>query len=66
MDQRQPKNIFEQIVLSQEIVNDNIVALADNLNVMNTKLEKLMEILDSPPMITSSEPYASGAETQEQ
>ena len=66
MDQRQPKNIFEQIVLSQEIVNDNIVALADNLNVMNAKLEKLMEILDSPPMINSSEPYASGAETQEQ
>ena len=63
MEPRQPKTIFEQIVFSQEIINDNIVALADNCNAINAKLDKLMEIFSSPPMISNSEPNASGEET---
>lgn len=66
MEQRQPKTIFEQIVFSQEIVNDNIVALAENINEMNAKLDKLMEIFSSPPMINDPEPNASGEETKYQ
>lgn len=66
MEQRQPKTIFEQIVFSQEVINDNIVALADNLNIMNARMEKLMEIFSAPPMISNSEPNASGEETKNQ
>lgn len=66
MEQIQPKTIFEQIVFSQEIVNDNIVALAENINEMNAKLDKLMEIFSSPPMINDPEPNASGEETKYQ
>lgn len=55
---RQPKNIFEQIVFGQEITNDNIVALADNLAVVNSKLDALLGIF-SP---AETEPTASGEE----
>lgn len=64
---RQPRNIFEQIVLGQEITNDNVVALAENLNVVNAKIDALIAIFTSPPMPdVNSEPDASGAETMEQ
>lgn len=66
MDKRQPKNIFEQIVFSQEVINENIVALSDNLNVINTKLDSLMAIFSTPTMADYSEPNASGAETTDQ
>lgn len=59
---RQPKNIFEQIVFGQEITNDNIVALADNLAVVNSKLDALLGIFTP----TESEPTTSGAENVEQ
>lgn len=64
---RQPRNIFEQIVLGQEITNDNVVALAENLNVINAKIDALIAIFTAPPMPdVNSEPDASGAETMEQ
>ena len=66
MDKRQPKNIFEQIVFSQEVINENIVALSDNLNVINTKLDSLMAIFSTPTTADYSEPNASGAETTDQ
>lgn len=66
MDQKQPRNIFEQIVFSQELVNENIVALSENLDFINQKVDMLMAILSTPPIIKDSEPNASGAETTEQ
>lgn len=66
MENRQPKNIFEQIVFGQEILNENIVALSENLDFINQKVDMLMAILSTPPIIKDSEPNASGAETTEQ
>lgn len=60
---RQPKTIFEQIVFGQEITNENIVALADNLSVVNAKIDALLAIF-SPAEPTDSEPVASGEETE--
>lgn len=63
--QKQPKTIFEQIVLAQEITNENVLALADNLAVVNAKIDALLEIF-SPAGQESSEPDASGAEKGKQ
>lgn len=60
---RQPKTIFEQIVFGQEITNENIVALADNLAVVNDKIDALLAIF-SPAKAKDSEPVASGKETK--
>lgn len=64
---KQPKTIFEQIVFGQEVTNDNIVALAHNLDVVNAKIDTLLAIFTMPPAKKeNSEPDASGAETKEQ
>ena len=64
---KQPKTIFEQIVVAQEITNDNIVALAHNLDVVNAKIDALLSIFTTPPIKKdNSEPDASGAETANQ
>lgn len=63
---KQPKTIFEQMVYGQEIVNDNIVALAENLNVVMAKVDALLAIFTTPPVRKQSEPDASGAEPKEQ
>lgn len=65
---KQPRTIFEHIVFGQEVTNENIVALAENLNVVNAKIDALLAIFTAPPTKTSdnSEPDASGAETKEQ
>lgn len=60
---RQPQTIFEQIVFGQEITNENIVALAENLAVVNEKIDTLLAIF-SPAKTKDSEPVASGAETE--
>lgn len=70
MEQRiqQPRNIFEQIAIGQQITNENIVALAENLEVVNAKVDALLAIFTTPPVKTkdSSEPGASGADNSEQ
>lgn len=64
---KQPRTIFEQIVFGQEITNENIVALAHNLDVVNAKIDALLAIFTSPPVKKeNSEPDASGAETSNQ
>lgn len=60
---RQPKTIFEQIVFGQEITNENIVALADNLTVVNDKIDALLAIF-SPAETKDSKPVASGEDTE--
>lgn len=66
---KQPRTIFEQIVFGQEVTNENIVALSENLNVVNAKIDALLAIFTAPPTkVTNdnSEPDASGAETKNQ
>lgn len=62
---RQPRTIFEQIVLGQEVVNENIVTLAENLNVVMSKVDALLSIFTTP-VKKQSEPDASGAVNTEQ
>lgn len=63
---RQPRTIFEQIVLGQEVVNENIVTLAENLNVVMAKVDALLAIFTTPPVRKQPEPYASGADNSDQ
>lgn len=64
---RQPKTIFEQMVFGQEVTNENIVALAHNLAVVNAKIDAMLAIFTTPPVRKeNSEPDASGAETSNQ
>lgn len=64
---RQPRTIVEQLVFGQEVTNENIGALAHNLDVINAKIDALLAIFTTPPVKKeNSEPDASGAETKEQ
>lgn len=64
---KQPKTIFEQIVFGQEVTNENIVALAHNIDVVNAKIDALLAIFTTPAVRKeNSEPDASGAETENQ
>lgn len=60
---RQPKTIFEQIVFGQEITNENIVTLAENLAVVNAKIDALLAFF-MPAEHEESKPFASGKETK--
>lgn len=59
---KQPVSIFEQIVIGQEITNENIVTLAENLAVVNAKMDKLLAIF--APANKNSKPVASGEDTE--
>lgn len=65
---KQPKTIFEQIVFGQEITNDNIVTLAENLSIMNAKIDAVLSMLSAPPVENKikTEPDASGEVNIEQ
>lgn len=58
---KQPRNIFEQILFGQQVTNDNIIALADNLNVLREQLEIL---IGSMTTVETFVPNASGAEVE--
>lgn len=62
--QRQPRTIVEQIVFGQEITNENIVALADNLSVVNAKIDTLLAMFSLASGKDDSEPDASGADAK--
>ena len=59
---KDPKNIFEQILYVQEIINDNIVALSENLDILYKKFNALFESI--APTDTSS-PTVSGKDDDE-
>lgn len=63
---KQPRTIFEQIVLGQEVINENIVTLAENLNVLMAKVDILLAIFTTPPVKKQPEPDASGADNSDQ
>jgi hypothetical protein len=41
---QQPRNIFEQILFGQLAVNDNIVALAKNVEILNERFDDIMTV----------------------
>lgn len=41
---QQPRNIFEQILYGQLAVNDNVVALAKNVEVLNERIDDIMSV----------------------
>lgn len=55
---QQPKTIFEQIVLGQQAINDNIVALAENLDVVKQMLDTIINATTT----ILPEPNTSGTE----
>ncbi len=59
--QKQPRNIFEQILFGQETTNENVIVLGENLKTVNDKLDFVIGILC--PQIT--EPTALGAVNDE-
>lgn len=50
----EPKNIFEQILLGQKIINDNIAQIGENLKAIAEAMKSMQTIY--------SEPDATGAE----
>lgn len=46
---KEPKNIFEQILFGQEIINDNIVALSENMDMLYKKFNALFESISILP-----------------
>lgn len=47
MDERVPRNIFEQILYGQLAVNDNVVALAKNVEVLADRVEDIMTLFST-------------------
>jgi len=47
MDERVPRNIFEQILYGQLAVNDNVVALAKNVEVLADRVEDIMTLFSA-------------------
>lgn len=41
---QQPRNIFEQILFGQLAINDNIIALAKNIEILNERLDDIMTV----------------------
>lgn len=56
---KEPKNILEQILFGQEIINDNIVALSENMDILYKRFNALFESI-APVDISS--PTVSGKE----
>ena len=59
---KEPKNIFEQILYGQEVINDNIVALSENMDILYKRFNSLFESI--APTDTSS-PTVSGKDDDE-
>ena len=59
--ERQPRNIFEQILFGLETTNANVVALSEELAIARKDLESLKSAL----YINNSEPDALGADNNE-
>ena len=44
---QQPRNVFEQILLGQLTVNNNIVALSKNVEILNEKIDDIMSLFSA-------------------
>lgn len=63
MDAKQPKTIFEQIVLGLVTTNENLGAVAERVDAVSAKLDMVLAALAATPVETQpSEPTTLGAE----
>lgn len=63
MDAKQPKTVFEQIVLGLVTTNENLGAVAERVDAISAKLDMVLAALSATPIETQpSEPTAFGAE----
>lgn len=46
-----PRNIFEQILFGQIAINDNVVALARNIEVLNERIDDIMGVFTTSTSI---------------
>jgi len=46
-----PKNIFEQILFGQLAINDNIVALAKNIEILNERIDDIMGVFSTKSVL---------------
>lgn len=46
-----PRNIFEQILFGQIAINDNVVALAKNIEVLNERIDDIMGVFTTSTTI---------------
>lgn len=51
----QPRNVFEQILLGQLTVNDNIVALSKNVEILNERFDDIMSLFAAQIEVVSEE-----------
>lgn len=61
MEEKQPKTIFEQIVLGLVATNENLGAVAERVDAVSAKLDMVLAALSASP-IQISEPTALGTE----
>ncbi len=47
MEERVPRNIFEQILYGQLAVNDNVVALAKNVEVLADRIDDILTLFST-------------------
>ena len=47
LSELKPKNIFEQILFGQVATNNNVVALAKNVEILNQRLDNIMSVFAS-------------------
>ena len=60
---KQPRNVFEQIALGLQTVNDNIVDLSKDFAELYKKVDEIHAALY--PSVPIAEPDVPGAETEE-
>lgn len=54
-----PRNIFEQILFGTLAVNENVVALAKNIEVLNERIDDIMSVFATSSPITDNKPILS-------
>lgn len=63
-ENKQPRNVFEQIALGLQTVNDNIVDLSKDFAELYRKVDEIYAAL-YPPVQPIAEPDVPGAEKEE-
>ncbi len=61
---QQPRNVFEQIALGLQTVNENIIDLSKDFAVLFQKVDEIHAAL-YPPQLPIAEPDVPGAEKEE-
>lgn len=54
-----PRNIFEQILFGTLAVNDNVVALAKNIEILNERIDDIMSVFATSSPAIDNKPILS-------